>query len=227
MPTQRRTTSSRSTPFRSHGSRRRASPSTPVAGLPWSGFISRCRGRPCRACQRVLWGGPRLIGTRDSRSDTVAEALAVQGEPWDFDLLADKILPLQRPGLVSLRIERARRVAVGAAPDRAAEAAAALHLRRAVTATTLPVAWRAPVPSIEATARTQGAARARHPYAPGLDSGSGCARPRQARTACAPAPMVHPRAVRAPATGRSRTSLGRSVKLTRRRPRSARARRAT
>jgi hypothetical protein len=81
----------------------------------------------CRACQHVLWqtlqhlGADRLatdaarvlrlIGTRNSRSNTLVEALAVKGEPWDFDLLADEILPLQRAELVSLRLERARRAA--------------------------------------------------------------------------------------------------------------------
>jgi hypothetical protein len=89
-----------------------------------------------RACQRVLWEALRhlgadrlatdaarvlrLIGTRNSRSDTMVEALAVQGEPWDFDLLADEILPLQRAELVSLRLERARRAATVGKPIRPA-----------------------------------------------------------------------------------------------------------
>ena len=79
-----------------------------------------------RACQQVLgralrgFGADRLasdatrvlrlVGTCNSRSGTLVEALtATAGEPWDFDLLADEILPLPRTELVALRLERIRR----------------------------------------------------------------------------------------------------------------------
>ena len=78
-----------------------------------------------RACQQVLWhtlrhlGADRLasdaarvlrlVGTRNSRSSTLVEGLTAPGEPWDFDQLADEILPLQRAELVALRLVRARK----------------------------------------------------------------------------------------------------------------------
>ena len=68
-----------------------------------------------RACQHVLWhtlrhlGADRLasdaarvlrlVGTRNSRSSTLVEGLMAPREPWDFDQLADEILPLQRAEL--------------------------------------------------------------------------------------------------------------------------------
>ena len=57
----------------------------------------------------------RLVGTRNSRSGTLVEGLTAASEPWDFDLLADEILPLQRAELVALRLERARRRTAGQA----------------------------------------------------------------------------------------------------------------
>jgi hypothetical protein len=90
-----------------------------------------------RACQRVLWENLRhlgadrlatdaarvlrLVGTRNSRSNTLVEALTEPGEPWDFDTLADEILPAHRAELVSLRLARARRASrlgTGARPTR-------------------------------------------------------------------------------------------------------------
>ena len=82
-----------------------------------------------RACQQVLWhtlrhlGADRLasdaarvlrlVGTRNSRSQTLVECVTPVGEAWDFDLLADEILPLPRAELIALRLERARRRAGG------------------------------------------------------------------------------------------------------------------
>ena len=82
-----------------------------------------------RACQQVLWhtlrhlGADRLasdaarvlrlVGTRNSRSSTLVEGLTAPGEPWDFDQLADEILPLQRAELVALRLVRAHKRAAG------------------------------------------------------------------------------------------------------------------
>ena len=82
-----------------------------------------------RACQQVLWhtlrhlGADRLasdaarvlrlVGTRNSRSSTLVEGLTAPGELWDFDQLADEILPLQRAELVALRLVRARKRAAG------------------------------------------------------------------------------------------------------------------
>jgi hypothetical protein len=51
----------------------------------------------------------RLIGTRHGASGVPVEALTPAAAPWDFDALADEILPLGRDRLVSLRLERARR----------------------------------------------------------------------------------------------------------------------
>jgi hypothetical protein len=43
----------------------------------------------------------------------LVEAITPVGEAWDFDLLADEILPLPRAELVALRLERAKRRATG------------------------------------------------------------------------------------------------------------------
>jgi hypothetical protein len=51
----------------------------------------------------------RLIGTQNSRTGTFVEALTGVGAVWDFDDLADEILPLSRAELAALRIERAMR----------------------------------------------------------------------------------------------------------------------
>ena len=55
----------------------------------------------------------RLAGTRNSHSDLLVEAITPVGEVWDFDLLADEILPLPRAELIALRLERAKRRARG------------------------------------------------------------------------------------------------------------------
>lgn len=60
--------------------------------------------RLARDAARVL----RLVGTRNSRSGLLVEALTPVGQVWDFDLLADEILPLGRAAIVALRLERAR-----------------------------------------------------------------------------------------------------------------------
>ncbi len=54
----------------------------------------------------------RLIGTRNSRSDTLVEAILPVGEIWSFDDLADEILPEPRAKLQE-RIERSRRPTPG------------------------------------------------------------------------------------------------------------------
>lgn len=51
----------------------------------------------------------RLVGTRNSRSGTVVEAIDVAGEQWDFEDLAAEILPLDRGKVKSLREARERR----------------------------------------------------------------------------------------------------------------------
>ena len=51
----------------------------------------------------------RLIGTRHGGSGAPVEALTLAAPPWDFDGLADEVLPLAREGLVALRVERAKR----------------------------------------------------------------------------------------------------------------------
>ena len=55
----------------------------------------------------------RLVGTRNSCSNTLVEAILPVGEVWDFDLLADEILPVARAQLIALNLERARRRAAG------------------------------------------------------------------------------------------------------------------
>ncbi len=55
----------------------------------------------------------RLAGTRNRRADRLVEALTPVGQLWDFDLLADEILPLSRSEIISLRLERAARQAHG------------------------------------------------------------------------------------------------------------------
>jgi hypothetical protein len=82
-----------------------------------------------RACQGALWHALRhlgadrlagdaarvlrLVGTRHGGAGTPVEAITPVGEPWDFDPLADEILPLPRAELVALRLERAKRRAAG------------------------------------------------------------------------------------------------------------------
>lgn len=77
------------------------------------------------ACQKVLYvtlkpfGADRLaldaarvlriIGTQHARSGKTVEALTSVGKVWEFDGLADEILPLTRAELSDLRIQRALR----------------------------------------------------------------------------------------------------------------------
>jgi hypothetical protein len=51
----------------------------------------------------------RLVGTRNSRSGSLVEAITPVGQVWNFDTLADEILPIPRAELVALRLERAAR----------------------------------------------------------------------------------------------------------------------
>ncbi len=51
----------------------------------------------------------RLIGTVNGRSGETVTALTPVGEIWDFDTLADEILPLTRAALNDLRVQRALR----------------------------------------------------------------------------------------------------------------------
>jgi len=51
----------------------------------------------------------RLIGSRHSGSGLVVEALMPAGEIWEFDSLADEVLPFTRAEVVDLRIRRAAR----------------------------------------------------------------------------------------------------------------------
>jgi hypothetical protein len=90
----------------------------PRAALPrWracqKGLFATLRhlGADCLATDaaRVL----RLVGTVNGRSGTAVEAILPVGEVWDFDALADEILPLPRAELAALRLERAKRRAEG------------------------------------------------------------------------------------------------------------------
>jgi hypothetical protein len=49
----------------------------------------------------------RLIGSRHGETGVLVEALTPVGEVWDFDDLADEVLPLQRAELFDLRVRRA------------------------------------------------------------------------------------------------------------------------
>jgi hypothetical protein len=51
----------------------------------------------------------RVIGTRHSEARAMVEAITPAGEVWEFDELADRILPLTRAELRDLRIQRALR----------------------------------------------------------------------------------------------------------------------
>ena len=55
----------------------------------------------------------RLVGTCNSRSGTMVQAITPVSTAWDFDELADEILPLPRAEIVALRLERAKRRATG------------------------------------------------------------------------------------------------------------------
>ena len=77
------------------------------------------------ACQRILWAALRplgadraaldaarvfrLIGSINGRSGETVTALTPVGEVWDFDNLADEILPLTRAELADIRVQRALR----------------------------------------------------------------------------------------------------------------------
>jgi len=62
----------------------------------------------------------RLIGTVNSHTETLVEALSPLAPSWPFDELADEILPVARAELRSLQAARARRTASGEAVRRSA-----------------------------------------------------------------------------------------------------------
>lgn len=51
----------------------------------------------------------RIVGTQHAKSDQLVRALAPTGDAWDFDTIADEILPLTRGELSDLRVQRALR----------------------------------------------------------------------------------------------------------------------
>ena len=51
----------------------------------------------------------RIVGTRHARSGQLVRALTPTGDAWDFDALADELLPLTRGALSDLRVQRALR----------------------------------------------------------------------------------------------------------------------
>ena len=51
----------------------------------------------------------RIVGTQHARSGHLVEALTGVGKTWEFDTLADEVLPLRRAELNDLRIQRAAR----------------------------------------------------------------------------------------------------------------------
>ena len=53
----------------------------------------------------------RLVGTVNSKSNTFVQAITPTAPAWDFDLLADEILPLSREVLADLRARRERKKA--------------------------------------------------------------------------------------------------------------------
>jgi hypothetical protein len=86
----------------------------PRSGLPrWAA----CQREICRTLKhlgadsmavdaaRVL----RVIGTRHSEAAAMVEAITPAGEVWEFDRLADRVLPLTRAELNDLRVQRALR----------------------------------------------------------------------------------------------------------------------
>ncbi|MDP9437447.1 MAG: hypothetical protein M3P49_01650 [Actinomycetota bacterium] len=78
-------------------------------------------------CQKALWKALkhlgadrraldaarllRVVGTTNTNSGLTVEPLSLPGEVWDFDDLADEVLPLTRAGIVDLGIRRAARAA--------------------------------------------------------------------------------------------------------------------
>jgi hypothetical protein len=89
------------------------------------GAIPRAAIGRWNACQKQLWeilrpfGADRgaldaarvlrLAGTRNSKNGAVVEQIAPAGEVWNFDDLAEEILPYSREELYDLRIQRAAR----------------------------------------------------------------------------------------------------------------------
>lgn len=63
----------------------------------------------------------RLIGTVNSHTETLVEALSPLSPVWPFDELADEVLPVARGELRSLQAARARKAAAGEAVRRSAQ----------------------------------------------------------------------------------------------------------
>ncbi len=51
----------------------------------------------------------RIVGTQHAKSGQLVRALTPTGDAWDFDALADELLPLTRGALSDLRVQRALR----------------------------------------------------------------------------------------------------------------------
>lgn len=71
----------------------------------WSVLLPLGADRGALDAARVL----RVIGTRNGKADATVETLTPTGEVWNFDALADEVLPLTRDDLRDLRLRRAAR----------------------------------------------------------------------------------------------------------------------
>jgi hypothetical protein len=85
----------------------------PIERLPGDVELSAQLGTLVLRCPIEACASRSLTGTRNSRADRLVEALTPVGQLWDFDLLADEILPLTRAEIIGLRFERAARRAHG------------------------------------------------------------------------------------------------------------------
>lgn len=82
----------------------------------YAAFKSLGADRGALDAARVL----RIVGTQHAKSGQLVRALTPTGDVWEFDALADEILPLTRGELSDLRVQRAlRRAQKPAVPPRA------------------------------------------------------------------------------------------------------------
>lgn len=95
-----------------------------------------------RDAARVL----RLVGTINSKTGTVVEALTPAEDPWPFDQLADEILPLTRAEIRELRVARARRGKVPARPPEAFTTATLWEARLSDLQKLLELRWLGKLP---------------------------------------------------------------------------------
>lgn len=88
----------------------------------------------------------RVVGTRHGRTGGIVKGLTDAGHVWDFDRLADEVLPLGRAELRDLRIARARAGKTPVRPPQGYTYATLWESRLADLQTLLRLRWRSTLP---------------------------------------------------------------------------------